>query len=718
MDAKKALAHISEDGARTQTVVEHLEGTARLAAEFARAFGNEDMGHLVGILHDIGKLGEGFQRRLLGSSESVDHSTAGAKEAGRLPCLPAAFAIAGHHSGLPDGGNKTDTAQDGTLHGRFQKELDSYESWKTVISPPSVPVVPPYLRSDLLALSFYTRMIYSCLVDADFLDTEEFMLGHSPMRGGYDSIPELLARLRNYIAPWQTPSNALNARRNQILQACLEQGSQADRGLFTLTVPTGGGKTVASLAFALSMAAAKKMDRIIYVIPYTSIIDQTAAVFADIVGSENVLAHYSCAEYGADENASPAQYRKALACENWDAPIIVTTSVQFFESIYSNRSSRCRKLHNIANSVIIFDEAQNLPLTYLRPCVAAIAELVQHYKASAVLCTATQPALLPIFAEFAPGLTAQELCPEPKQQYLAFRRTHLQFCGKIEQNALSQKLSSHEQVLCIVNRRKTAQEIYGALPEDGSYCLTTLLYPAHRKQLLQQIRARLQDGLPCRVISTSLIEAGVDVDFPVVYREEAGLDSILQSAGRCNREGKHTAEESPVFVFQLQSMTAPPMIKTNISTARSIFSKFADPASLEAIEEYFLLYRRLKGSDSLDAKGILPLFQSITSLGIFPFATVSEQFHLIESPTTSVYIPLGEAKALIDQLQSGNYSRSLFRKLGQYAVPVYPDHLQKLTSAGAVQKIADDFWVLADFRCYNEHTGLSMDVESGSAWFI
>ena len=473
------------------------------------------------------------------------------------------------------------------------------------------------------------------------------MLGHSSPRGGYDHIPELLARLLKYIAPWQTPSNALNVRRNQILQACLEQGSQADRGLFTLTVPTGGGKTVASLAFALSMAAAKKMDRIIYVIPYTSIIDQTAAVFTDILGSENVLAHYSCAEYGADENDSLSQYRKALACENWDAPIIVTTSVQFFESIYSNRSSRCRKLHNIANSVIIFDEAQNLPLAYLRPCVAAIAELVQHYKASAVLCTATQPALLPIFAEFSPGLTAQELCPEPKQQYLAFRRTHLQFHGKIAQDALSQ-----------------------------------------------------------------------DVDFPVVYREEAGLDSILQAAGRCNREGKRKAEESPVFVFQLQNLTAPSMIKTNISTARSIFAKFNDPTSLEAIEEYFLFYRQLKGSDALDAKGILPLFQSITSLGIFPFATAASRFHLIESPTVSVYIPLGNAQALLTQLQSGNYSRSLFRKLGQYAVPVYPDHLQKLTNAGAVQKIADDFWVLADLRSYDEHTGLSMDVESGSAWFI
>lgn len=715
MHGHRFLAHISEDGSRTQTVIDHLRGTAQLSSEFARAFDSADMGYWIGLFHDIGKYSYAFQRRLNGSMEFVDHSTAGAQES---QLLPAAFAIAGHHSGLPDGGSKSDTSQDSTLFGRLKKSTEPYGSWKDEVSVPPLPSVSKGQSGDLLSLSFYTRMLYSCLVDADYIDTETFMNNTSAPRGGYDSMPALLERLQQHIAPWWNPSNELNARRCEILRACLDQGSHAERGLFTLTVPTGGGKTVSSLGFALSMAAAKKMDHVIYVIPYTSIIDQTVSVFSDILGEENVLAHYSCADYIINENASVSDYRKALAAENWDIPVIVTTSVQFFESIYSNRSSRCRKLHNIANSVIIFDEAQNLPLTYLRPCVAAIAELVQHYKASAVLCTATQPALLPIFAEFAPGLTAQELCPEPKQQYLAFRRTHLQFYGKIAQDVLSQELSSHDQVLCIVNRRKTAQEIYQSLPKDGSYCLTTLLYPAHRKQLLQQIRARLQNGLPCRVVSTSLIEAGVDVDFPVVYREEAGLDSILQAAGRCNREGKRKAEESPVFVFQLQNLTAPPMIKTNISTARSIFAKFNDPTSLEAIEEYFLFYRQLKGSDALDAKGILPLFQSITSLGIFPFATVSEQFHLIESPTTSIYIPLGEAKALIDQLQTGNYGKALFRKLGHYAVPVYPEHMQKLINAGAIQKISDDFWVLAYLRCYDEHTGLSMDVESGSAWFI
>ena len=258
------------------------------------------------------------------------------------------------------------------------------------------------------------------------------------------------------------------------------------------------------------------------------------------------MEHHSGVDYSAKEDDEPAAYRKALAAENWDAPVVVTTSVQFFESLYGNHASQCRKLHNIANSVVIFDEAQNLPVPYLRPCVAAIAQLVQHYRAAAVLCTATQPALQPLFDDLAPGLKIKELCPDPKEQYQAFRRTTLKMRGELEQSQLGAELAELEQVLCIVNRRKTAQELYNNLPKEGSYCLTTLLYPAHRKQLLQEIRDRLKNGLPCRVVSTSLIEAGVDVDFLTVYREEAGLDSILQAAGRCNREGRRSAEQSLV----------------------------------------------------------------------------------------------------------------------------------------------------------------------------
>ena len=711
MNSSTALAHISEDGLRVQTVAEHLQGTAKLYGHFANVFGAEQAGCYAGLLHDIGKYSAAFQYRLKGGPK-VDHSTAGAKEAQLRGQPYIAFTVAGHHTGLPDGGTRSDTDAEGTFLWRMKRKIDPYSRWESEIALPPSPALPPFKQR--YELAFYTRMLYSCLVDADYLDTEAFMDDTPPPRGGYDSIPTLLQKLNDYVSLWWTPKNELNARRCQILRTSLDTGKAGHRGLYTLTVPTGGGKTVASLAFALSLAAAQGMDRVIYVIPYTSIIDQNATVFANILGSENVLEHHSGAEWSIDENSDSAAYRKALAAENWDVPVVVTTSLQFFESLYSNRASRCRKLHNIANSVIIFDEAQSLPVPYLRPCVAAIAELVKHYRAAAVLCTATQPALQPLFTEFAPELPMREIISDPVELYEAFRRTTLRRAGTLSLEALTLQLAAMPQVLCVINRRKTAQDLFNALPAEGCYCLTTLLCPAHRKALLKEIRQRLAAGLPCRVISTALIEAGVDVDFPAVYRELAGLDSILQAAGRCNREGKHPAAESVVTVFSLEGLGVPSMIRLNADTAERVLQRYADPAGLDAIEEYFTFYRTLKGDAQLDAAHILPDFQN----KLMPFATTAAEFHLIQEQSQTVYIPLDTGAELVEQLRSGWRSKTLFRKLGQYGVPVYPDHLQRLESAGAVQRLDEDIWVLADLRCYDDKMGLSMDVESGQAWII
>lgn len=646
----------------------------------------------------------------------MDHSTAGAQVAARYGQIPLAFAIAGHHSGLPDGGGRSDTAQDATMFGRLKKSVEPYTQWTNEIKLPSIPPQPEMMKENRFTQAFYTRMLYSCLVDADYLDTENFMSSPKP-RGQGQTMDELLKRLNQYTAKWSHPQGTLNQRRSSILSACTTAGQTGRRGLYSLTVPTGGGKTVASLAFALSLAVKNHMDRVIYVIPYTSIIDQTADVFSEILGAENVLEHHSGVDYSAKEDDEPAAYRKALAAENWDAPVVVTTSVQFFESLYGNHASQCRKLHNIANSVVIFDEAQNLPVPYLRPCVAAIAQLVQHYRAAAVLCTATQPALQPLFDELAPGLQMTELCPHPKEQYQAFRRTTLKMRGELEQSQLGAELAAQEQVLCIANRRKTAQELYNNLPKEGSYCLTTLLYPAHRKQLLQEIRERLKDGLPCRVISTSLIEAGVDVDFPAVYREEAGLDSILQAAGRCNREGRRPAEQSLVQIFTLEGQHVPRMLEQNVSATQSVLKKYADLASLEAIETYFLFYRTLKGDKRLDEQQILQGFEQDMEGRIFPFATAAERFRLIETPAVTVYIPQGKGEHLLARLRAGEVSKTLFRQLGQYGVPVYPDHLKTLENAGAVCQISEGIWELTDGSLYDNNTGLAMEAETGAAWF-
>lgn len=424
------LAHISEDGLREQTVAEHLLGTAALAAGFGSAFGAEEDARLAGLLHDIGKCSDAFQARLRGGPR-CDHSTAGAQEARRLGSPPVAFAVAGHHGGLPDGGAKGDTADDPTMSGRFQRSLEDYSRFAAQIKLPDKRLVPPTLDGPpgtaSFRAAFYTRMLFSCLVDADSLDTEAFMNG-APERGMNRPIVELLERFDMFLRQrgWDMPVRELDHLRHDILVQCREL-ARLERGLFTLTVPTGGGKTGASMAFALEHAQKYGLKRIIYVIPYTSIIEQNAAVFKDMLGEDCVLEHHSAVDGDDSESPSPTQTRRKLASENWDATVVVTTAVQFFESLFAAKRSKCRKLHNLANSVIIFDEAQMLPVPYLNPCVAAMAELAAHYGSSCVLCTATQPSLSPLLGQYAPALPLRELCPDwvkllPKFRRVTFRQ--------------------------------------------------------------------------------------------------------------------------------------------------------------------------------------------------------------------------------------------------------------------------------------------------------
>ena len=588
------------------------------------------------------------------------------------------------------------------------------------VAPPEPPAW--LAANDLLQNAFYTRMLYSCLVDADFQDTQTFMDGTKAPRGGGASPAELLKCVRAQTQRFlcvQQPS-AVAQQRNAALRACMEHGRAWKQGLYTLTIPTGGGKTFASLAFALEHAVARHMDRVIYVIPYTSIIDQTVETFSNLLGEENVLAHYAGVDYQTVEpdEMTPEQYRKLLASENWDAPVVVTTAVQFFESLYANRSSRCRKLHNIADSVVIFDEAQTLPVSYLLPCVSAIAQLVRHYHATAVLCTATQPALEPYFRQFAPELPLQEIVPDTAALYTTLRRTTLCDAGELTQEALTAQLCALPQVLCVVNRRKTAQEVYAALPTEGSYCLTTLLCAADRRRQLAEIRQRLREGLPCRVVSTSLIEAGVDVDFPAAYREQCGLDSLLQTAGRCNREGYRSAEESLVYRFKLEGCGVPQMLRQNVHAMQYAAGCTAALDSPEAVRAYFKELYFARGEAALDTSGILDALRKGISGCIFPFAQVAEQFHLIEAPTRTVYLPVGEGKALCDQLRSGTVSRALYRKLGAYSVACYAQQFQALDAAGALEMLPNGSAILTDSTLYDAKTGLSMDVETGKGLFF
>lgn len=709
------LAHgATDEHPEGQSIEAHLKGTGELAETFAAEFGAAANGKLCGLAHDIGKYSDEFQLRLRGGKK-VDHATAGAIECFKIKAAFEAVCVIGHHSGLPNVGHKdADTTESQTFFGRKlraeQGGIPDYrKNWNGHIALPQ-----DYFRPSGrgFATAFYIRMLYSCLVDADYIDTGTFMNGDAG-RGNYEPLSALCDKLTAYISKWNNPTREIDILRQKILNSCIEKAS-APRGIFSLTVPTGGGKTVASMAFALNHAVANSMKRIIYVIPYTSIIEQNAKVFRDILGQENVVEHHSSVSYELSENADELEYRSALATENWDAPVIVTTAVQFFESLYANRSSKCRKLHNIANSVIIFDEAQMIPSNNLRPCVAAIAELVRAYNATAVLCTATQPAIDEMLLEYSKKESVVELCPDVDGMFEKFRRTSFEKEGRLTTDELVSRLESQQQVLCIVNTRKFAQEVYEALPSEGRFHLSTLMCPVHRKQKLDEIRERLKSGKTCRVVSTSLIEAGVDVDFPRVFREMAGLDSILQAAGRCNREGKRSAESSIVTVFESENKVNK-LIAVNRDAAEETVRDWTQPNTTSTIERYFKAYRDFLRND--DKSGVITASEKgISGCGL-PFEWIAKEFKLIDQNTFAVYIPIGEGKELVSRLREGERSRGLYRRAGMYSVSIYENHFNALINAGAAEPFGDDAAFLTDCSLYSDEKGLSTDVDGGNALF-
>ena len=706
-------AHIREDGT-AQTVEDHLRGTAERCARFASRFGEADRGYMLGYAHDIGKCSAEFQKRLQGGPK-VDHATAGA-----LACAKAgedlmACCAAGHHGGLPDYGNpRVDPPGAPTCVGRLKKGLSgglpACRWGGSLPAPGKLPAL-----QDRFALSLWTRMLYSCLVDADYLDTEAFMAGPSDSRGGYDALPVLLQRLHAYIGGWFLPATELNRSRCEILEQCLAAASRP-RGIYSLTVPTGGGKTVASLAFALAHAVQNGLDRVIYVVPYTSIIEQNAEVFRSILGKNNVVEHHSGVRPDEEGETNRENLLQRLACENWDAPVIVTTAVQFFESLYGNRPSQCRKLHNIANSVIIFDEAQMLPCSHLEPCVGAIADLIAHFRATAVLCTATQPVLSDLVQSFCPQLQIRELCPHIAQAFRKFTRVRYRDGGLLPDAALARKLACRDQVLCIVNTRKAAQAVFVLLPPEGAFHLSTLMAPAHRKAVLDTIRQRLKAGLPCRVVSTSLIEAGVDVDFPAVYREIAGLDSIAQAAGRCNREVKRAAADSVVTFFQSEH-PVPVLQRAPVCAALEALQGNADPGSPETMQRYFTSLRSLIGRQTDKSHAVAALREGLHGC-LFPFATVAERFHLIDQDTKTIYIPQGEGASLCRQLLDGTAGKAVYREVGQYGVSVYDRHYRALLDAGDIRPLTEDSAVLVNPALYDLQMGLSLQADPGKAEFV
>ena len=709
------IAHFNKE--YSQTVKNHLYGTARLAGGFAERFGKADWGYCCGMLHDIGKYSLAFQEKIKNNTNrQVDHSTAGAKvcfEKGGMYGF-ISYCIAGHHSGLPDYGSSSDAGNAPTLEGRKRKRIEDYSAYKNEIEIPELNTLPfiPSKKSDSdFSLSVFIRMLYSCLVDADFLDTESFMKNGQISRDAGEDVGVLLERLKGYVTDWlqNKAIDSVNGRRTEILRCCFEKGN-SERGMFQLTVPTGGGKTIASLAFALQHAVENRMDRVIYVIPYTSIIEQNAEVFRRILGKQNVLENHYNVDYESSEELKPMQ----LASENWDKPVVVTTNVQFFESLFANKSSRCRKLHNIANSVIIFDEAQMLPTDYLKPCIAMMEELVGNFRSSIVLCTATQPALTPFFRR---KLLVTELCPKVEEQFLFFKRVTFKNIGTVSDDELIERLEKEEQALCIVNTKKRAQRIYQKVKGEGVFHLSTTMYPKHRRRILEKIRKLLKEGKKCILISTSLVEAGVDLDFHTVYRQLAGVDSMIQAAGRCNREGKRDVDKSFTYIFQFEEKEYVPGQQLQIDVSRMLISENVDIASPQGVKKYFEALYRFRG-ESLDKKKILEEFKGKR----YNFARAAQNFKLIEENTLTIFVSIEkEAEELLKQIKCQGYTKSGIRKAGQYCVQVYEDDIKKFQGMGMLRPISKDIeglFELVDKGKYTEEMGLDLGIESGVAVLI
>ena len=646
------------------------------------------------MLHYIGKYSNSYQQRINGAEISVDHSTCGTQEAFKMRLSIAAFCIAGHHGGIPDIGGRADTENDSTLQGRLKKNTKDFSAWvNEVDSSKFKPISEPF-TNDRIPYNFILRFLFSCLVDADYLDTENFMSNGAVSRDSGYELPFLLSLLNNHIEKWQNPSGKLNILRTNMLNECIEVGRKSSDKLFTLTVPTGGGKTISSMAFALNFAVKRRKKRIIYVIPYTSIIEQNAEVFRKIFGLKNVLDNHSNVDFKEIDDETKTQMM--LAAENWDSPIVVTTAVQFFESMFSNKPSKCRKIHNIADSVVIFDEAQMLPLDYLLPCTTAIRQLADNYNSAVVLCTATQPNFKSILnlTEKRNKLQLTEICKSAQNLTDDFRRVNFKYEDKLEDDEIALELKQCKQVLCIVNKKAHAQKIYSMLGEsDENYHLSTYMYPAHRQKVLKKIKQRLDENKPCRVISTSLIEAGVDIDFPTVYRAISG-----------NRENKRNSSECIVHIFNTDEVLS--YQQTNTDAAMEVIKKYGDKIYFpDAIKMYFdnlYYYRDIdKTHKVFDKKGII---NGLTNL---EFESVAQKFKIIENDTKSLYICTEENKKEIDDLRRGNYSKELFRNLQQYVVNLYERDFKKLDESCCIEYIDSNVYILSDSNYYSDKTGIT-----------
>lgn len=725
-----------EDGNRLpeehwQPLSDHLRTVAVLARQFGAPLGMGLNVEVAGALHDLGKYRDEFQeylRQERPSSKETQHAIFGAALAFNSNALGAAFAIAGHHAGLhnlSDLQQKVRSNKPDPL--RVSRELG--EKLRREYGPvPDFPNPPSWIRTEFSA-EFYTRMVLSCVVDADRLNTANWKTNSACERElESDRLLRLLVQELNRKKSASMPST-LRSLRNRIFDSCLNAGT-LPQGFFSLTVPTGGGKTLSSMAFALAHSKQHALRRVIVVIPYLSIIEQNAAEYSRIFGREDVLELHSAVQPQLD-SSEEERSQLDLISENWNAPIIVTTSVQFLESLFAASPSRCRKLHRIAHSVVIFDEVQTLPAHLLSPVFSTIRELQANYGVSFVFCTATQPAfrrsaMLP--EEFFSPEEVSELAPDPPGLFRELRRVayHLPVPGETQSwDSIADQMARNKQVLCIVNLTRHAAELWDRLRlrlpnEERPIHLSAGMCAQHRLDLINRIRALLREGRPCRVVSTQLIEAGVDVDFPVVWRAMGPLDSIVQAAGRCNREG--LLAQGHLYVFSPEDHTLPPGVYRSASsqaiiTLASLGTREAAARRLATEPDIFRSYfQALYEVVNLDyRKGRETSIQE--DRACLRFRDVARKAKVIEDAGHPVIVPYSDAASLIEEIRNRpkstdgpRFRREDMRRLQRFVVNVRNRDFSALLAREHLRQLLPgmEFYCL-DEGLYHRDVGLIMN---------
>lgn len=760
-------AHTAPDDRAWEPLHEHLALVARRARSNAEPFGAGPEAYLAGLLHDLGKYGDCFQQRLRGLQSGVDHWALGSwviVQAARNLALgwAAALAIAGHHVGLQSGLRSKRTVA-GFDPGRIATNdlprlIPAEEHPDRAIARmradgldlPDIPrsiwtrSMPPV--SGMLA----TRMLFSALVDADYLETEAWF--GADLSGQRAYRPEatkldpqgMLATVQKHVADLKRRSSAseiVDAMRAELLRDCIDAG-HSPRGSFTLTAPTGSGKTIAMLAFALAHAAAHGLRRIVIALPFLSIIEQTAHVYRRILGSDVVVEDHSlCPSEPATGDLEESERDVRRTAENWDAPIVVTTNVQLLESLFAHRPRRCRKLHNLANSVVLFDETQNIPLRLACPALGALGMLARRFGCSVVFATATQPAFDRIdnavrkyarkrstAADEEVGWNPREIVRCPNDMFRRVRRTRCVWDTKTPvpwDTVAENMINEGDQSLAVVNLKRHAKELVQRLSDRGVkdvLHLSTNLCPAHRTDVLEEVRRRLAAGEPCRLVSTQCIEAGVDIDFPVVMRALAPLEAIAQAAGRCNRNGRSSVP-GRVLVFLPEDEAYPGGLYQAASGLTKDMARQSRALAIDDPDSFRRYYARLLDVTGAAEKAGSDLEDACRNAS---FPDVARLFRLIEKNTIEVVVPWD--RDVFDSLRAGVFDAAWVRRARPVAVSIYqpkggrgskdltnlPLQSPPPTRRG---KTPADWYVLDDPSAYDSSL-LGLDLERASPLWI